>query len=137
MASDVRRPGLPPGLPGVIEQGFDVPVTPTIGIEQAARLVREKIAAERLRCERLDVSELPVQRGALFDMSGARVPFPEGAAYDTCYVALIDPQVDAQWGHPAYWAFVPVDGGAAVVIQSTEFPENAVGAVRLYPVPLS
>jgi hypothetical protein len=135
MASNVRHPGMPPGLEAVLERGFGVPVTPTIGRAGAAQRVREKLDAIKQPCERLDISEVPVPRGALFEMSGARVHFPEGTAYDTCYVALVDPDVAAQWGHPAFWAFVPVDGQAEVFLQPTEFPENASGSIRFFPEP--
>lgn len=137
MASDVLRPGLHPGLGEVLREGFGVPLTPAIGFHAAARRVREKIAADQIPCERLDISDVPVQRGALFDMSGVRVPFPAGPAYDICYVALVDPEPDAQWSHPACWAFVPVDGEGDVVVQPTDFPENAMGSVRLYRAPSS
>jgi hypothetical protein len=136
MGSEIRRPGMPSGLDAVVEEGFHVPVKPNIGRAEAEARVRSKIEADGMPCERLDLSELPVQRDSLFDMTGARVTFPKGAAYDTCYVALIDPSVEAQWGHPAHWAFVPVDGSGEVAIQPTNFPENAMGAVRLWNVPL-
>jgi hypothetical protein len=135
MARETRHPGVHAGLPSV-ELAFDVGPAP-IGREGAARLVRERIAADGLRCERLDLSDETVRRGTLFDMSGARVLFPKGKPYDRCYVALIDPDVAARWTHPAYWAFVPADGSDIVVIQPTERPEHASGQVRLRPVPLS
>ena len=134
MASSARKPGGPAGLEAVTERQFGVPVRPAIGRDEAARRVRERIAEGGLRCERLDVSDKPVPRGTFFDMSGARVPFPEGEAYDHCYVALIDPDVAARWTHPAHFAFVPAGGNDAVVIQATDRPEHPSGQVRLFPV---
>jgi hypothetical protein len=118
-----------------VELDFEVR-PPPIGREQAAERVRQKIAAEGLRCERLDLSDEPVDRRALFDMSGARVPFPfpEDPAYDRCYVALVDPDVGLGWAHEAHWAFVPADGEGEVVLQDTKLPEHMLGPVRLFPV---
>ena len=135
MANEARRPGGPAGL-AAVELDFGVTTAP-IGREQAAERVRREIAARALRCERLDLSDEPVNRRALFDMSCARVPFPPGRAYDRCYVALIDPDTHLGWGHSAHWAFVPADGEGPVMIQDTELPEHALGPVRLYPVPRS
>jgi len=132
--SKALRPGGPIGIEAVLREQFHMPAKLDIGIEAAARTVRQKIEQTQLRCERLDVSDRPVRRGALFDLSGARVPFPAGKGYERCYVALIDPDVDAEWGHPAHFAFVPAEGD--VVIQDTQFPEHAKGVVRLFRVPL-
>lgn len=52
--------------------------------------------------EVLRLSVAPVQRGRLFDMGGRRVAFPEGDAYDRCFVVLVDPAREAMWAHPAY-----------------------------------
>jgi hypothetical protein len=134
MASEAARSSPPSGVSAVVEEWFRVPTMPTILRRDAAQRVREKIEQDAVTCERLDLSEEPVHRRALVDMSGERVPFPPGQAYDRCYVALIDPDTRAQWGHRAFWAFVPADGVGAVVIQPTDFPEHALGAVRLFPV---
>jgi hypothetical protein len=88
---------------------------------EAAALVRAKLVADAVACERLEVSEIPVRRGHLWDMGRNRVQFPDGEAYEVCYVALVDPCVDAQWAHPAHWAFVPAAGRGEVVLQPTEF----------------
>jgi hypothetical protein len=135
MASEPLRPGTAPGLVHIVEERFKVPANPAIGRVEAARLVRAKIEAKGTPCERLDLSDIPVRRGALFDMAGTRVPFPAGEPYERCYVALVDPRADAQWAHPALWAFVPAAGDGEVVLQSTELPEHALGAVRLRPEP--
>lgn len=137
MASEARSPGIGPGLDNIVKAQFKVPTDPAIGRAEAARLVRAKIEAERVACERLDLSDIPVRRGSLFDMAGTRVPFPDGDPYERCYVALVDPQADAQWAHPARWAFVPAAGDGEVVLTFTEFPEHARGAVRLRPEPRS
>jgi hypothetical protein len=68
-------------------------------------------------------------------MSGARVAFPPGTTFERCYVALVDPQVEAEWGHDAKRAFVPAEGDGEVVLRDTSFPEYAKGAVRLFRVP--
>ena len=135
MASEPLRPGTAPGLAQIVKARFKVPVEPAIGRAEAARRVREKIAETDVRCERLELSDIPVRRGALFDMAGTRVCFPGGETYESCYVALIDPEADAQWAHPAFWAFVPAAGDGEVILQPTEFPEHALGAVRLRPEP--
>jgi hypothetical protein len=137
MARELRRPGSAPGIEAVLRDQFEVRTKATLGVAAAAERVRAKIAAERLTCERLDLSDDPVRRGALFDMSGARVPFPPGRAYDRCYVALIDPDTRLGWGHDAHWAFVPADGEGDVVVQDTDLPEHALGPVRFHPVPRS
>ena len=135
MASESLRPGTEPGLVRIVKERFNVPSEPTIGRAEAARRVRLKIEADRVPCERLDLSDIPVRRGSLFDMGGTRVAFPVGAPYESCYVALIDPRADAQWAHPAFWAFIPVAGDGEVVLQATQFPAHALGAVRLRPEP--
>lgn len=137
MASESRTPGIAPGLDSIIKTHFNVPTEPTIGRTKAAACVRAKIDEDEIVCERLDVSDIPVHRGSLFDMTGTRVAFPEGEPYESCYIALIDPDVDAQWAHPAFWAFVPAAGDGPVVVTSTDFPEHALGAVRLRPEPQS
>jgi hypothetical protein len=137
MASEARSPGIAPGLDSIVREQFKLPTDPAIGRAEASSRVRVKIEAEKVACERLDLSDMPVRRGSLFDMAGTRVPFPDGDAYESCYVALVDPQVDAQWAHPAKWAFVPAAGDGEVVLAFTEYPEHALGAVRLRPEPRS
>lgn len=137
MASEPRSPGIAPGLDSIIKAQFKLPTFPAIGRAEASLRIRLKIAADTIACERLDVSDIPVHRGALFDMAGTRVPFPDGEAYESCYVALVDPHADAQWAHDAFWAFVPAAGDGDVVLTFTEFPEHALGAVRLRPEPRS
>ena len=80
MASEARSPGIAPGLANSIK-AFKAPDLP-INRAAAALLVRAKIEADEVACERLDVSDIPVHRGALFDMAGTRVPFPDGEAYE-------------------------------------------------------
>jgi hypothetical protein len=135
MASEALRPGTKPGLVDIVEERFNLPAEPAIGRAEAARRVRAKIDAEGVRCERLDISDGTVHRGQLFDMKGALVPFPEGEPYERCYVGLVDSFADAQWGHPAFWAFVPAAGDGEVVLRPTTLPEHALGAVRLRPEP--
>jgi len=135
MVSDARRPGLPSGFDAILEQGFGVSPKPALRRAEAADLVRRKVQSAEIPCQRMRISELPVDRDTLFDMTGRRVKFPEGARYDRCYVALVDPEVAAPWGHPASWAFVPVDGQGEVAVSSTEFPENAKGSIRFIEVP--
>jgi hypothetical protein len=132
MGSEARRPGLTAGIEAILKEGFGVPGTPAIGREEALRRVKARLEAEGLRWQRLDISELPVSRNALVDMAGRRVPFPPGVAYDTCHVVLVDPDMLAQWGHPAWWAFVPSDGSGNVMLESTELPEHALGNVRFF-----
>jgi len=92
------------------------------------------MATQAVPCQGLALSDQPVARGALFDASGARVLFPEGPAYDRCYVALIDPEpATVRWAHPAHWAFVPADGDGDVILRPTELPEHNTGPVRLLP----
>ena len=133
MESEPRRPGGPPGLAAV---GDDFGLRPPpIGHARAVERVREKIAADGLRCERLSVSEDAVHRDALINAAGARVDFPEGDAYERCYVGLVDPDAEARWAHPAQWLFVPAqqqDG--AVVLRATNLPAHPTGRVRFLPV---
>jgi hypothetical protein len=136
METNPLRPGGPIGVDAVLPRQFKAPSKPVIGIEAATQLVRDAIAQGALQCERLAVSSRPVHRGALLDMSGARVPFPAGEQYDRCYVALVDPDMDAQWAHPAHWAFIPAEGNGAVVLQDTSLAEHYKGAVRLFGMPL-
>lgn len=136
MASDLRRPGTSPGIEAVLRERFHVPPLPSIGREEAARRALAAVEAQGKRCERIEVSDQPVARGALFDMAGARVRFPEGRAFDRCYVALVDPEPATRWGHPAHWAFVPADGEGDVVLQETLLPESSAGPVRLLSVEL-
>ncbi|HZF49663.1 MAG TPA: hypothetical protein VE093_13485 [Polyangiaceae bacterium] len=135
MANRPLRPGLgQSGFAAVLEVGFNVPTVPTILRAEAAERVRRKIEAERIPCQRLDLSNEPVSRGSLFDMTGVRVLFPEGDTFDVCYVALIDPNVASQWGHAAFWAFVPSNGQGDTALRSTNFPENAKGSVTFSQV---
>lgn len=135
MASEPRSPGIEAGLDNSAK-AFRAPGLP-IGRAEAARRVREKIKADAIRCERLAISDEAVHRGLLINMARTRVPFPEGEPYESCYVALVDPCADAQWAHPAFWAFVPAAGDGSVVLMPTLLPEHALGAVRLRRVPLS
>lgn len=118
----------------MLEVGFGVSAKPTIRREEAMRLVQERIERDQMHCQRVCISELPVDRDALFDMTGQRVQFPEGKEHDRCYVALLDSEVAAPWGHPAFWAFVPVDGQGDIVVLPTQFPENAKGSIRFIEV---
>jgi hypothetical protein len=135
MVNEVRRIGGPPGREAV-EKDFRVPPA-DIGREGAARLVREALKQPGApTCERLHVSQGHVSRGALVDMSGAVVRFPDGEVYDRSYVALVDPDARALWAHPAAWAFVPAAGNDAVLFVSTNFPEHALSTVRFHMVNL-
>lgn len=134
MGSEARRPGMTAGIEEILKEGFGVPPTPAIGRLEAVRRVLAKLDADGLHWEQLDVSELPVSRNALVDMGGHRVRFPDGPAYDACVVVLVDPNAAAQWGHPAWWAFVPSDGSGEVILEPTDLPENALGTVRFLRV---
>lgn len=76
------------------------------------------------------LTEDRVRRGTLFDLVGRRVAFPEGAPYDWCHLALVDPDPGAAWSHPAWWAFIPAEP-AAVVLRPTPYPAHPTGRVRL------
>jgi hypothetical protein len=136
VANKALRPGGPIGVEAVLREQFGVPPKPDIGFEAAAQAVRDAIARGAISCQRLEVSDRPVRRGALFDMSGARVPFPAGKEYERSYVALVDPDVEAQWAHSAHWAFVPAEGNGDVVLQDTRFAAHMKGAARFFTVPL-
>lgn len=131
-----QQPGGAVGIERVLLEQFKVPAKPAIGVAAAVRVLHETIEKEGLRCESLAVSGLPAHRGSLLDMSGARVPFPEGDAYHRCYVGFVDPEIEAQWGHPAHWVFVPAEGNGEAVLQHTNLPEHGKGLVRLFSVPL-
>jgi hypothetical protein len=131
MESKTRTPGGPTGTEAVLQEEFGVPARPTMSRADAARLISTKIRSENIRCEAFEVSDQPVTRGALFDARGVRVTFPEGSSFDYCYVALVNPDVSARWGHPAHWAFVPVEGENEIVLQPTNSPEQQAGPVRL------
>ncbi|HRI63703.1 MAG TPA: hypothetical protein PK156_05680 [Polyangium sp.] len=103
--------------------------------DEAITRVQQKVATDKLTCQRLCISEMPVDRDTLFDMTGRRVPFPETAPYDRCYVALLDSEIVAPWGHPALWAFIPVDAQSDILFVPTQFPENAKGSIRFVEVP--
>jgi len=134
MANEIRLPGLTSGVDRILEAGFGVSARPTVCRDEAFALVTQKIEREAIRCQRVCISELPVDRGTLFDMTGQRVSFPEGGGHDRCYVALLDSEPVAPWGHPAFWAFVPVDGRGDIVVSPTQFPANAKGSVRFIEV---
>jgi hypothetical protein len=131
MESEGRRPGGPPSVVDMLREKFDVPAAPALGRKEAAHRVREAAGERAHAPASLVLSDQPVARGALFDAAGARVPFPEGKAYDRCYVALLDPSPMTRWAHPAWWAFVPAGGEDAVVLRHTELPESGTGSVRL------
>jgi hypothetical protein len=133
--SDSQRPGGPPDLLTLLEDVFAVPRRPSVGRDEATRRVREAVKGKGLAGERVFLSDQLVRRGALFDASGARVPFPDGDAYEHCFVALVDPSPEARWGHPAFFAFVPAEGSAETVLRPTSLPEHAGSSVRLLPVP--
>ena len=134
MASKTLRPGGPSGIENILREEFGVPAVPTIGRQAALELVRQLIQNQGMRCEWLALSDQPVARGALFDASGSRVPFPDGAAYERCYVALIDPEpATVRWAHPAHWAFIPVEEGGHLSLRETTLPEHEGGLVRLLP----
>lgn len=97
---------------------------------KAVERIKEALKVRKISYEKLYISDAPARRGALFNAAGVRVPFPEGKAYDLCYIALVDPDHKARWGHPAHWAFVPMDD-SGVAIQDTNLPEHDKGPVRL------
>lgn len=134
MGSEMRQVGIASGLEAILEVGFGVSARPTVRRDEALSILRHKIEQDGIAYQRLRMSELPVDRDALFDMTGKRVKFPESKQHDRCYVALLDSESAAPWGHPALWAFVPVDGKGDVVLAETEFPENAKGSIRFIEV---
>lgn len=135
MASDAPlRPGGPAGVRAIHEQRFRVPLEPTRSPEDVLRRIREKLSAEQIQFERMDLSDMPVRRGSLFNAVGERVAFPDGEPYRRCFVALIDPAPLARWAHRAYWAFVPAEGPGEVILVPTDWPEHSRGPVRLDPV---
>ena len=134
MASEPRRPGGKPGIVETLEEDFHVPEVPSIGRDRALERIREAATRQQLPLNALALSDQPVTRGALFNAAGSRVPFPEGHAYDRCYVALLDPSPKTRWAHPAWWLFVPVTGDEAVQLRETQLPESQSGSVRLLPV---
>ena len=132
MGSKGRRPGGPSGIVEMLKTEFHVPETPALGREEAARRIREFVSEGPAATALLTLSDQPVMRGALFDAAGVRVAFPEGRAYERCYVGLLDPSPSARWAHHAWWAFVPAGGEGPVSLRETELPENSSGAVRLF-----
>ncbi len=135
MANDARIPGVTAGIDRIVRDAFHVPSTPTLGVREATRRIREAVARQLVACQRLEISDAPVRRGTLFNAAGSRVSFPEGDRYERCYVALVDPEPMARWGHPAYWAFVPADGEDEVVFAPTNLPEHGKSAVLFLPAP--
>lgn len=135
MGSETRTPGIRAGIDKVLEESFGVPSTPTIGIHEATKRMRKAIAEQAIPYARLDISTSPARRGTLFDASGKRVAFPEGDAYERCYIGLVDPEPRTRWAHPAHWAFVPADGDGEVIFAATRLPEHAKSAVQFLPVP--
>jgi hypothetical protein len=129
-----QRPGGPPQVLKLLADVFEVPESPSVGREDARRrvisAVREKGVPDSAR---IFLSDQLARRGALLDASGARVKFPDGDAYEHCFVALVDPTPEARWGHPAYFAFVPAAGDAETVLSPTLLPEHAGCSVRLLP----
>jgi len=134
MASKPLRPGGPPGIVQTLEQDFHVPGVPSIGRHEALKRIIEAANSRQLPTTALALSDQPVARGALFNAAGSRVPFPEGPAYERCYVALLDPSPKTRWAHPAWWLFVPVAGDEPVQLRETQLPESQSGSVRLLPV---
>lgn len=137
MANEPLRPGGPPGTSGVLERFFHVPERPSIGRAEAIRRSVQALREGGVPFEQLFMSDQPLRRGALFDASGARVVFPEDAAYERCFVALADPDPGARWAHPASWVFVSAGGEAGAVLVATNLPEHPGSAVRFLPVKLS
>lgn len=134
MASDrALKPGAPGGISQILTDAFGVSETPTLGRAEVARRIEQALRDRELAYEKLYISDAPVHRGALFDAAGKRVPFPSQRAYDRCFVALVDPDENARWSHPAYWAFVPADGSGEVELRDTSLPEHDKGPVRLEP----
>lgn len=130
---DSRAPGTPSGLSAIIETMFGEPEKPTLTRAEVIALVEKTLVEHGITADRLDVSDAPVRRNALSDAAGRRVPFPEGVAYDRCFVVLVDHMADALWAHPARWAFVPADGKGQVELRDTRLPAHSHGTVRLVP----
>jgi hypothetical protein len=132
MASDhPLRPGARSGISHILTEAFGVSERPTLDRAEVARHIEQALHERELTYQKLYISDAPVHRGALFDAAGKRVPFPPQRAYDRCFVALVDPDQNARWSHPAYWAFVPADGGGEIEIRDTSLPEHDKGPVRL------
>jgi hypothetical protein len=134
MASKPLRPGGTPGIVQTLEEDFHVPGVPSIGRQEALKRILVAANSRQLPTTALALSDQPVTRGALFNAAGSRVPFPEGPAYERCYVALLDPSPMTRWAHPACWLFVPVAGDEPVQLLETQLPESRSGSVRLLPV---
>lgn len=129
-----RRPGASSGLSAIITNEFDVSDKPSLSREEVLERVERALAERGVKYDLIAVSDTPVRRNALIDAGNRRVSFPNGRAYERCFVALVDLHAGARWAHPAYWAFVPADGLESVVLHQTSLPEHPRGQVRLYTV---
>lgn len=136
MEREAKKPGAPAGVENLLRTMFRVSPTPSIGRKDAAARALTAARARGVPFTRVDVSDQPVARGALFNAAGARVPFPAGPEFERCYVVLLDPEPAARWAHDAHWAFVPADGEGEVALLQTSVPEAENGPVRLYPMPI-
>lgn len=136
MEHEARKPGAPAGIDRLLREVFGVSPMPSIGRKDAADRAIAAARAQGVPFVRVDVSDQPVARGALFNAAGARVSFPEDATFDRCYVVLLDPEPAARWAHEAHWVFVPADGEGDAVLVPTSLPEATHGPVRLYPMPV-
>lgn len=118
----------------MISEAFGEPPKPTLTREEVRARVEDVLGERGIEHDRIDISDIPVRRNALSDAAGRRVRFPAGAPYDRCFVALVDLEASARWGHLAFWAFVPADGDGPVELRETSLPEHPRGSVRLYSV---
>lgn len=127
-----KRERAPSGVADVTEALFHVPALPTILRADAKERILALLADRDVAGAALYLSDGPVRRGMLFDATGKRVAFPEGAAFERAYVALVDLDTEARWAHRALWVFVPAEGGdTPIEARDTNVPENRSGAVRM------
>ncbi len=131
-SNDSRSPGARSGLDAMIVEAFGEQPKPTLTRAEVMARVEQALMERNVTYDRIDISDVPIRRNALSDAAGRRVRFPEGDAYDRCFVALVDLNSNALWAHPALWAFVPADDREPVELRETSLPEHPRGSVRLY-----
>jgi hypothetical protein len=119
------------GIEHILQDEFRVPMRPTLDRATLVERIQQALRERNISWDAIHLSDAPVHRDALFDARGKRVAFPEGSAYERCFVALVDPDERARWAHPAHWAFIPADGSEPVEIRDTSLPEHPRGPVRL------
>jgi len=95
----------------ILARDFGVPSRPVAARSEVARRFREWMGSQPDSAGwRAAFSEEPVSRGALLDIVGVPVPFPEAMGEGRAFAAFIDRQPDAKWEHEATYVFVAQDG---------------------------